>query len=479
MSIFMIETDAVTAGASSLDALASKVSSISSSVSGYDTSCEDFDFASPKAVIASNIEACVTKIKNTSNVLNTVVSSHTALQNSLKFQSSAEKAAEDAAKAKEQEKQKNPGDPTGNNNNKGGSNPTGGSGGTYSGGGGGSTGGGGGYTPIVTTPSTEAPTTTAPETTPAKEPVDIKTEVKGILHDKVSKDALTSLGKKLFEHEDLEYNKAGYATIGGMFIISCAKVYGSVGDVIEFTLKDGQKFKCIIGQIDEKCGDQVKFFVNDDWKKDGEGNFQEKIGDYVTKIQNLGSDRTYTVGAYVTSALDWATATANDNTHGYSQETRWGNPNYDCSSFVISAYEASGIKVKETGASYTGNMKNAFVKAGFEWIPGTPDVNKLQPGDVLLHEGTHTEMYYGNGKMIGAHGNQDGHDGDSGGNEISITNYSNKNWDGVLRYVGKDKPSEKVKAPEAPHVKIAEETTPETTPTTGQPETKPTTAVEV
>ena len=136
----------------------------------------------------------------------------------------------------------------------------------------------------------------------------------------------------------------------------------------------------------------------------------------------------------INSAIDWAVGIANDNSHGYSQNTRWGNPNYDCSSLVISAYENAGIKVKEAGASYTGNMKKAFQKAGFEWIPGDPKKTglELKPGDVLLKENNHTEMYVGNGKNVGAHSNYDGKNGDSSGKEINVQ-ASNHAWDGVLR----------------------------------------------
>ncbi len=139
----------------------------------------------------------------------------------------------------------------------------------------------------------------------------------------------------------------------------------------------------------------------------------------------------------VKDAMEWALKTANDSSHGYSQSTRWGNPNYDCSSFVISAYEAAGIPVKEAGATYTGDMRAAFLKCGFEWIPGNPNVNSLQPGDILLDENSHTEMYIGNGKNIGAHSNYDGVNGDSSGREICVNNYYSHPWDGVLRYVGK------------------------------------------
>ena len=144
-----------------------------------------------------------------------------------------------------------------------------------------------------------------------------------------------------------------------------------------------------------------------------------------------------TVDAAVKSAIEWALKTANDNLHGYSQNTRWGNPNYDCASFVISAYEAAGIPVIEAGATYTGDMRAAFLKCGFEWIPGNPDVNSLQPGDILLDESDHTEMYIGNGQNVGAHSNYDGVNGDSSGREVCVGNYYSHPWDGVLRYVGK------------------------------------------
>ncbi len=86
MSTFILETDAVTSSASSIQSLASSMDNISSSVKGYDTSCEDgFDFASAVNTISSNIDACSTKMQNTINVMESVVNSHTQLQNSLVF----------------------------------------------------------------------------------------------------------------------------------------------------------------------------------------------------------------------------------------------------------------------------------------------------------------------------------------------------------------------------------------------------------
>ena len=81
-------------------------------------------------------------------------------------------------------------------------------------------------------------------------------------------------------------------------------------------------------------------------------------------------------------------------------------------------------------------MRSAFTSVGFDWIPGNPDVNSLQPGDILLNEGSHTEMYIGEGKNVGAHGDRDGVNGDSSGSEISVSNYYSFPWNGVLRYNG-------------------------------------------
>lgn len=136
-------------------------------------------------------------------------------------------------------------------------------------------------------------------------------------------------------------------------------------------------------------------------------------------------------------AVEWALSIANNNSHGYSQENRWG-PDYDCSSFVISAYEQAGVPVKEAGASYTGNMKNAFRACGFQVLPaGSP----LKVGDVLLNEQYHTVMAIGNGQVVAARRNEDGFAGDGTGREITTQNYyyyPNGGWDCILRYASSE-----------------------------------------
>lgn len=132
---------------------------------------------------------------------------------------------------------------------------------------------------------------------------------------------------------------------------------------------------------------------------------------------------------------------ANDNKHGYSQYNRWGNPDYDCSSLVISVVQNSGIPVKSKGATYTGNMYKTFIKSGFKDVTKSVDLRSgrgLKRGDVLLNHIHHTEIYIGNGKSVAARiselGKIYGKNGDQTGWEINTHNYYNYPWNAVLRY---------------------------------------------
>ena len=138
-------------------------------------------------------------------------------------------------------------------------------------------------------------------------------------------------------------------------------------------------------------------------------------------------------------AVQWAINTANDNSHGYSQVDRW-SPDFDCSSFVITAYRQAGLKL--TGASYTGNMKAAFLAEGF--FDATNLVNLgsgggIQAGDVLLNYSAHTCIAIGAGRVANCR-TDEGHPqaGDQSGNEIRLQSYWNYPWNCVLRYKGKE-----------------------------------------
>lgn len=148
---------------------------------------------------------------------------------------------------------------------------------------------------------------------------------------------------------------------------------------------------------------------------------------------------------------------ARDDSHGYDQAQRWGERgDYDCSSAVITAWERAGVPVKAAGASYTGNMRGAFLRCGFADVTGEVELNGgrgLLRGDVLLNVRHHTALCCGNGQEAEASINEKGgvtggEPGDQTGREILIRPYRNYPWDCVLRYAGRTEAqtAQKVKA---------------------------------
>ena len=142
------------------------------------------------------------------------------------------------------------------------------------------------------------------------------------------------------------------------------------------------------------------------------------------------------------------------NAHGYTQGSRWGNGipevltidgkqytimggDRDCSSAIISAYQAAGLNVN---ATYTGNMVDAFLATGlFEWKPMS---FIAQRGDIYLNIVNHTAMCTSpNPDMlaefsISETGGIYGQEGDQTGYEAYIHPYYDYPWDGILHCTG-------------------------------------------
>lgn len=150
-----------------------------------------------------------------------------------------------------------------------------------------------------------------------------------------------------------------------------------------------------------------------------------------------------------------------DNRFGYSWEERWGHTtetwkidgkdytikvgDYDCSSSTITAWRTALQHTKYAnaldGATYTGNMRDVFVKSGlFVWKPMS---FLAEPGDLYLNEENHVAMCQTQTPDVlsefswgdnGAYGNKRG---DQSGKEAVVGNYYDYPWNGILHYNGK------------------------------------------
>lgn len=156
-------------------------------------------------------------------------------------------------------------------------------------------------------------------------------------------------------------------------------------------------------------------------------------------------------------AVNYAVGIANDDSHGYDQANRWG-PDFDCSSLLIQSYheafKQAGVSPtpKDKGATYTGNMRKAFLACGFIEVP----IAGRKKGDVLLNEGHHTAMMIDDKNIVQASINEQGKivggkKGDQTGREIQTRSYYvySRGWDCCLRYVGEQPKKEEPKKEEA------------------------------
>lgn len=110
------------------------------------------------------------------------------------------------------------------------------------------------------------------------------------------------------------------------------------------------------------------------------------------------------MASVIDNAVSWAISIANNESYGYVWGG-WGESDggYDCGHFVITAYEQAGIKVKTAGATYTGDMKQAFLSCGFKDVTDQINLNTgsgLKKGDVLLNIAHHAALVQADGGTL-------------------------------------------------------------------------------
>ncbi len=138
----------------------------------------------------------------------------------------------------------------------------------------------------------------------------------------------------------------------------------------------------------------------------------------------------------IEKAVKYMEDIANDNTHGYAQDHRNGDPDYDCSSLVGTALNIAGFNVSK--GSTTRNLYQQLKNCGFIELP--IDASRKR-GDVMLSVGHHVVMCTDENNIVHASLNENGgikngQSGDQTGKEICIRSYYNhKNgWTYHLRY---------------------------------------------
>lgn len=121
-----------------------------------------------------------------------------------------------------------------------------------------------------------------------------------------------------------------------------------------------------------------------------------------------------TAAADTSGYVDQALKMADDKSIGYSQKHRRLNPDVDCSSFVFYALKKAGYDVGDMPFS-TATMDGVLTSLGFT----AHDMNEseLRSGDILW-SGSHTEIYIGSNRTVGAHHDEHGGiDGLTGGDQ--------------------------------------------------------------
>ncbi|WP_162607401.1 NlpC/P60 family protein [Enorma massiliensis] len=141
--------------------------------------------------------------------------------------------------------------------------------------------------------------------------------------------------------------------------------------------------------------------------------------------------------AGIEGALEAVLAYAADDSHGYVFGASDYGAGTDCSGLVqYYAAKLEGVEPTSYPNLNTRNMRSIMTGRGWKALEFTGTA-ALKRGDVLLtNTKSHTMIWLGGGRIVGAEGDWDGKRGDGSGNEVTERSYYAYSWQWVLRWPG-------------------------------------------
>lgn len=182
--------------------------------------------------------------------------------------------------------------------------------------------------------------------------------------------------------------------------------------VVEDTLKDDSNTIAIYIGKKEKNAEENKKQLSEAFGKKWKSKVHLALGITANEARSIGG---YASGVGAKGAVAWGKKICDDQNFVY--ENGWGKCHfcngtrkaYVCTTFVKACY-AHGAKdpemqkwCKNNDYGFVDPLHDAMKKSSHWKSVGRISISKMQPGDVIFFGDGHVEMYYGDGKFMGAH----------------------------------------------------------------------------
>ena len=340
---FLLDTDSVSSAADGIGTISSGISDVASKVSGYAVEDTDgFNFSGAKRQLASCINTCAERVKNTGAIMNNVISTHTELQNSLTLENYLNPKTEEDKKS--DDAGRGPGGPTTRRHK------------TH----GGSSGLTGGT--IIESPIIDQEQEDKKYFEELKKIIGKNKEfsAKKLAYANIVAGSLSSVSKKVLG--TIDTNTDGYVRIASRYVIACPAAIGLVGEVLRFKSSDGKIVECVVGvnTVTKENNDKVFLLIGDNGKVKP-SVFNEILEDDKTEIINIGTYDDKNIENKTN--IDFVTNSDNANSTTGTDTNTENNTNTDVKTDTATSTETNtNADVKTDTATSTENNTNTDVK---------------------------------------------------------------------------------------------------------------------